>query len=238
MPEEKIRTSKKALAELEEMNNRSVNTNPIPWKQIKDTSLKIASLNCMNLSNNYEHIICDNTLMESSILTLCETWLDNTTYLKIDGYRAHFNSVGPGKGIAVYLKNNTFTPTVNINEKKMQLTKLESENLDIIIVYRSEQGNTTELLSHIITMLREETATVICGDFNICYKTNKTNKISKFLETNGFKQHVQEPTHLKGRHIDHFYFKPSLMYSADPSIHRYTPYYSDHDAICATLQSI
>ena len=33
LPKEKIRASEKALKELEVMNKRSINQNPIPWKQ-------------------------------------------------------------------------------------------------------------------------------------------------------------------------------------------------------------
>ena len=62
LPAEKIHASPKALAELAEMNSRSMNQNPIIWKR-QDTSLmKICSLNCMNLSNNFDDIIYDNTL--------------------------------------------------------------------------------------------------------------------------------------------------------------------------------
>ena len=175
--------------------------------------------------------------MESSIITFSETWLKEKDELQISGYKAHFNSVGPGKGIAVYCKDSTFMPTLEIRHDTMQLTKLESKNLDIITVYRSENGNTSQLLEHMISMIKEETATVILGDFNICYKNNKKNRISKFLETNGFKQFVDEPTHIRGRHIDHLYFKPSESFNESPAIYRYTPYYSDHDAICATFRS-
>ena len=108
--------------------------------------------------------------------------------------------------------------------------------MDIISVYRSEQGNPTDLLNHIINMINAERATVILGDFNICYYTNRNNKISKYLHNNGFQQLVDEPTHVKGRHIDHLYFKPGKSCSEKPSLYRYTPYYSDHDAICATFR--
>jgi hypothetical protein len=47
---------------------------------------------------------------------------------------------------------------------------------------------------------------------------------------------MNEATHIKGRHIDHFYFKPGNNIGENLSIHRYSPYYSDHDAICATLR--
>ena len=66
--EEKLRPSAKALAELAAMNKRSINQNPIPWKQKKGNSLKIASLNCMNLRNNFEDILCDETIQESTIV--------------------------------------------------------------------------------------------------------------------------------------------------------------------------
>ena len=61
LPEDKIRASAKALAELEEMNRRSINNNPTPWREDNENYIKIAALNCMNLENNYEDIVSDNT---------------------------------------------------------------------------------------------------------------------------------------------------------------------------------
>ena len=49
---------------------------------------------------------------------------------------------------------------------------------------------------------------------------------------------MKEPTHIRGRHIDHFYFKPRGPISELPTIYRYSPYYSDHDATCATIRRI
>ena len=59
LPEENIRASVKALAELEAMNERSINNNPNPWEHEHDNFIKIASMNCMNLNNNYEDIVGD-----------------------------------------------------------------------------------------------------------------------------------------------------------------------------------
>ena len=115
LPDGKIRASAKALAELEAMNNRFINNNPIPWDQ-NDNCIRIASLNCMNLTHNYEDLLKDKTIMRSSIIALSETWLDMNKFLPIDGYNAHFNSIGPGKGLAIYLKDKMFQPTVDINE--------------------------------------------------------------------------------------------------------------------------
>ena len=129
LPVDKIKTSRKALAELESMNMRSINNNPIPWKQKNLAAIRLASLNCMNLLKNYDDIQHHNNLSESTVLVLTETWLNNTE-LNIDGYSARFNSAGNGKGIAVYIKNATFKPSMDVKQDKMQLTKVESMDMD------------------------------------------------------------------------------------------------------------
>ena len=236
LPEEKIRASNKALAELAEMNSRSLNQNPITWKQQDRSFVKICSLNCMNLQNNFDDILCDQTLKESTLLALSETWLDQKTTLNINGYKSHNNSIGPGKGLALYYKSEIFKPGPEIKEEKMQISKIESEEVDVIIVYRSEQGNLTDLVEHLKKLINLEVNTVVTGDFNLCYVANKHNKVTKYLENDGFSQLMNEPTHIKGRHIDHLYFRQGSKPVQIASIYRYSPYYSDHDAICATIQ--
>ena len=85
LPEEKIRASPKALAELAEINSRSINQNPITWKQQDSGFINICSLNSMNLSNNFDDILYDQTLKESTLLALSETWLDQKTTFNING---------------------------------------------------------------------------------------------------------------------------------------------------------
>ena len=91
---------------------------------------------------------------------------------------------------------------------------------------------TPRMLNQIQTLITPERQTVICGDLNICYIVNRNNKITKHLEKSSFKQIVKEPSHMKGRHIDHFYHN----FDFEPIIYHYSPYYSDHDAICVTIQ--
>ena len=109
--EDKLRPSAKALAELAEMNKRSINQNPIPWKQNRDDALKIASLNCMNLRNNFEDIL------KSTLVAFSETWLSEDENLEIDGYKSHCNSVGQGKGLAVYFKEDIFQHVIDIKKE-------------------------------------------------------------------------------------------------------------------------
>ena len=182
-------------------------------------------------------MIHNKTLMESTLIALSETWLEpNSTWTGINGYKAHYNSIGPGKGLALYYKDNTFTPVIDIKKEKMQISKLASTELEVITVYRTATGSSLELSEHLEALISPGVTTIVCGDFNICFLSNRNNRVTQFLEANGFLQLMNEATHIKGGHIDHFYFKPGENTTENPSIFRYSPYYSDHDAICATIK--
>ena len=117
----------------------------------------------------------------------------------------------------------------------MQITKFSSLNLDVVNIYRSSNGHSVELLNHILKMTPHGKPVLITGDFNICYQMNQTNRLIQGLETNGFQQLVNEATHIRGRHIDHAYWRDHNNTWADPVVDRYSPYYSDHDAIGITM---
>ena len=135
----------------------------------------------------------------------------------------------------MFFKDDIFKHSLDIKSDKMQLTKMESPKLDVIAVYRSEQGNSMDLLEHIKDLITPMKTTVVCGDFNICYLSTRNNRITKYLEQNGFNQLVKEATHIRGRLLDHFYIRENEKDSPGISVLRYSPYYSDHDAICTTI---
>ena len=189
----------------------------------------------MNLNNTFQDILSDSTLLQSTLLALSETWLLKETGFDIKGYKSHFSNVGLGKGIAIFYEENTFTFSKEIKESNFQIIKCVSDKLEVIAVYRSEKGSLTELTEHLSKLITPKLTTVICGDFNLCYLSQRQNKVTKFLENNEFKQLVKDATHIKGRHIDHFYLKMSGQQIVEPTIMTYSPYYSDHDAICITL---
>ena len=169
--------------------------------------------------------------MESTLIALSKTWLKDGTNLSLEGFIKHFNSVGPGKGLAIYFKADVN----DIKKQKMQLTKMESLELDIISVYRSEQGNTSELLEHIIELIAPDKNTVLCSDFNIWYPSTRNNRVNKYLEQKVFTQLMNEPTNIQGRLLDHFYFRPRQKDQLKTEVFRYSPYYADYDAICTTI---
>ena len=84
----------------------------------------------------------------------------------------------------------------------------------------------------------EERTSLITGDFNICYQMNQSNRLIQGLDQRGFSQLVNEATHIQGRHIDHVYWRDRTCTWSEPDVERYSPYYSDHDAICVTIKKI
>ena len=84
-------------------------------------------------------------------------------------------------------------------------------------------------------MITPRMTSIVCGDFNFCYLANRGNKVTQYLEESGFQQLINEATHIKGRHIDQFYIKDKQNTFKESPVFRYSPYYSDHDALCVTL---
>ena len=120
---------------------------------------------------------------------------------------------------------------------KFQILKFKHKILDIINIYRSQTGHSVELLENLKNMIEPGRMTIITGDFNICFIENFSNRMIQGLLAMGFDQLIHEPTHIRGRHIDHVYYLDQSNRSK-PIIDRYSPYYSDHDGICITLTDL
>ena len=116
------------------------------------------------------------------------------------------------------------------------MTKVSSEFVDVISVYRSKDGNLKVLANHILNMSTPNKATVVCGDVNVCFRKNKENMLSNNLTSCGYSQLVKEATHIRGGMIDHVYYKQSGS-ELEVDVTLYSPYYTafDHDALLITL---
>ena len=235
--ENKIRTSQLALSELKRLENISMNKNPSPWHEKSKKTIKVMSLNCAGLKSHYKDIEADPKIANGDMIHLIETSLEEPEEnpLKLSRYGIHTKSNGKGKGIASYYNVHVFQHQSDFIEQNIQVTKFSSEELDVINVYRSSKGDPVKVLDRLIGMLHPEKATLITGDFNICSLKNPNNTISKGLKNKGFDQIMREPTHIRGGHIDHVYWKAGTNKWKDPILERYSPYYSDHDASCITM---
>ena len=174
--------------------------------------------------------------MKSSLICCVETWLIPKTNPKdkmeeqnnynIDGYSTHLNSVGAGKGIAIFSKP-PFSQPRDYNGTNFQITKITSADLDVICVYRSQEGNKRELLAELDKRLTINKATYICGDFNICLFKEPQNVLTDTLKQKNFVQLVEKPTFKSGSLLDHGYIRQTNPFT----VTTYAPYWSDHDSV-------
>ena len=78
--------------------------------------------------------------------------------------------------------------------------------------------------------------TLIKGDFNLCSIKDSSNSVTANLVKLGFKQMVKKATHIEGGHIDHCYWLDKSKIWEEPKLERYSPYWSDHDALLVTIR--
>ena len=74
---------------------------------------------------------------------------------------------------------------------------------------------------------------IIAGDFN--FDKSVENLLTKYLTSKEMVQLVKNATHDKGNCIDHCYVSQELKDQV--VLKQYSPYYSDHDALCISLKS-
>ena len=234
--ESKIRMSNKALEELQRLQSISMNRNPTVWMKPDCGYLKIASVNCAGLNAHFEDIKSDSRLLTADIILLQETSLITGEIVDLD-IPSHPVSVhvrqGRGKGVSMYMKKE-YDQEIHTVSDGFQILKVKTNNMDIFNVYRSSNGCKETLCLRLEDLIDSTQETLILGDFNICSKSEKNNSIKRCLQGHGLKQIVKEATHIRGRMIDHIYLKNHAN-EAVVDLERYSPYYTDHDALLLTL---
>ena len=151
---------------------------------------------------------------------------------QLPGYQVNHIKVGKGKGITTF-HTQKFRHVCDIVNPNYQITKYESLQVVSINIYRSADGNTADILENLRALENKEKANIITGDLNICALKERKGPVITVLTEQGYKLLTKESTHIKGRQIDHAYTK-----NATASLDLYTPYYSDHDALCVTIDKV
>ena len=199
----KITVNDKVIKEARRMNRVSINQNPCDWMKNTETpKLKVCSFNTCSLRKHIEDIRTDPVLMQSDILFVQETWLEEEEEeeerYQLDGYQAHFTSPGRGKGIATYIKKGlrSIMDISKFGEPNFQLAKVNMKTMDVIAVYRSRDEPLSQLTQHLRQFIDPEKDTLVMGDVNIC--ATKTNDLGNYLQQEGFRQLVSLPTHIGG----------------------------------------
>ena len=144
-------------------------------------------------------------MLKSDIICLQETWLEDNAIsedISIPNYDLHLNSQGKGKGIAIYFKNDILKHEQDINDENMQLSKFNSTTIDIVVLYRSQNGNQKDLIKNLESMKTRDKPQLIIGDFNFCFQESSLNSTLKYLKDNDFSQLIEEATHIEGNLLD------------------------------------
>ena len=203
MDPDKIRVHEDVEAETKRIRKVSINNNPCNWMNSRAAGLKVCSLNVKSLRCHIGDVKSDPALLQSDVLCLQEIWLhpgeEKGEQYHLEGFRGHFTCVGPGKGVAVYVKDKAASYSYHaISEPFLQLGRVSLPDLDVITIYRSQE----EPLFRAARILKEfidlEKTTLIIGDFNICPRRKPTNELTSFLSRQLFNQLVTLPTHIDG----------------------------------------
>ena len=230
-----------ALKEVRAMEERSMNRNPTPWNNNKLKALRIASLNCAGLQAHYRDLKVDYSLLKADIIHLSETSLTSgDSQFPLPGYEAEHCVVANGKGVSTYFNSKIAMQKINlqmVQGDSFQLSKLTLPSLNSINVYRSSNASIPGTMAALQQLIDEEKATLISGDFNLCYNNNPTNTLTAQLLQDGFKQLVDDATQIQGGLIDHLYWRdcPEAKFEV-PVVERISSYYSDHDTLMVTLE--
>ena len=240
LPQDKIYASHAALGEIGRLIGVSKNQNPSKWEDKDDLKIRVIFLNCRSMKNKFEHIKVDKSLLRSDLIILTETWLEqgqSGNEYQLENYNANLSNKGRGKGLASYF-NNKFKHSEDLNSEGISITKLTSDELDVIGIYKSKEGNMMDIKSMLEDLINEEKTTIIGGDLNVCVLKQPTNYITKGLEENGFRQIVTKATHIEGGLIDHVYIKQGQSMKFTWVLEDFPKYYSDHDGLGLTLWQV
>ena len=238
--EGKIYPSKNAMKEMKRMDKISINRKLPVWYDSDESKFKVALLNAWagGIPKHFEDIKADETLLKASVICVTETWLNDNhdlTKFQLPGYKSHFNNKSSGKGLCIFFKEE-YQLNMAITEDYYQISQISSPSVDIICIYRSVKGDQKNIADQLKRMINPNKTSLVLGDFNLCYKENKSNVITKTLEDQlNFNQYVTNPTHIAGRLIDHVYISLRDPHFHAPVIHQRSLYYSDHDNILVTL---
>ena len=100
---------------------------------------------------------------------------------------------------------------------------------------RSAGASMEDIVDKLEQMIDMEQPTIITGDFNVCLQREARNLVTTALLDLGFQQHVKSPTHIRGGIIDHAYTRDPSSQLSNIHLTQYSPYYSDHDALCMSF---
>ena len=195
---EKISASSLAIAELKRMTEVAVNMKNVGQKSV-------VSCNIRSFKKNFDDLRLSTAFNNAEVICLQETWLElneyNLNLMSNEGFDQRNVCVGKGRGITTFF-DEKFMWKADVKKNSFQMTKIESEDLVVINLYRSTDSDDDAFISKLNDLFNSQKQLMILGDFNLCYKEQRLHSIFQFLQNSNFQQIVERPTHTEGRIID------------------------------------
>ena len=193
-------------------------------------------LNVSSLTKHFIDLKLDIYAQKSDNICVVETWLDteeqNINRFQIPGKSFEHASFDKGKGCGIFTPLSKDSKTFEkVMKNKFQLLAMNDGCIQLVLAYVSSHCPLTEVVVELQKIMHPEKKTIITGDFN--FDQTEKNVLTKFLATKGMVQLVTNPTHDKGRCIDHCYVPLDMRNKV--AIEQHSRYYSDHDALCINL---
>ena len=118
----------------------------------------------------------------------------------------------------------------------MNRSKPMCSNFTVLFLYRKNNSNIIQYVSHLRSILGTYSIDIILGDFNINYLNDDSIKPLKSLMTSlGYSQSLQSPTFiLSGNILDQIYLKTTKFDIIENTV--LSVYYSDHDAVKISIK--
>ena len=124
---------------------------------------------------------------------------------------------------------------MDIKEENFQLSKFTSDVIELVVLYRSQNGDHKHLQDILETLLDSEKPLFVVGDFNFCFIGNSSNPTKKYFHDKFFNQLVQEPTHIEGNLLDHAYMRDTKRIN-EYKTELHSKYYSDHKGVAILIK--
>jgi len=137
--------------------------------------------------------------------------------------------------VATYVRGEKFKHECDVTTPLLQMTKLSSNSMDVINVYRSQGHPFPTAVQHLEDLVNIEKTTLIIGDFNFCF-TDSGNNLSKHLARMKFKQLITTATHIGGNILDQAHLR-STRQEVSSVVETIAEYYTDHDLVTVLLQA-
>ena len=117
------------------------------------------------------------------------------------------------------------------------MTKVTSQSLDIINIYRSEGAITENFKKDLRMLFNAKKVTYLVGDFNLCFESESSHPVLREIRNLGFEQMVKFPTHMAGRLIDHVHVFSPNDFPQCIDVRQQSPYFTDHDLLSVIVVS-